>query len=90
MSETYNGWANWETWSVHLWLTNEEDTYRHWEERAGEIAEDVDHEDALHFLSGELRTVVPNDGSVRDSVSWHRVDWRQVAEAFLPETGLRA
>ena len=23
---TYNGWVNYETWTVNLWLTNDEDT----------------------------------------------------------------
>ena len=26
---TFNGWANWETWNVALWLQNEEPLYRH-------------------------------------------------------------
>lgn len=26
----YNGWTNYETWCVHLWLENEEYTYRYW------------------------------------------------------------
>lgn len=30
----YNGWTNYETWCVHLWLTNEEGTYNHCRELA--------------------------------------------------------
>jgi hypothetical protein len=30
----YNGWNNFETWCVYLWLTNEEGTYRHWRKEA--------------------------------------------------------
>src|SRR4051812_39024626 len=30
----YNGWANYETWVVRLWLDNEEPAYRYWTEQA--------------------------------------------------------
>lgn len=26
--QTFNGWANWETWNVALWIQNDYETYR--------------------------------------------------------------
>ena len=38
-SSEYNGWTNYETWCVNLWLNNEESTYNYWREAAGEARE---------------------------------------------------
>ena len=35
-SETYNGYSNYETWAVALWLGNEESSYRYWRATARE------------------------------------------------------
>jgi hypothetical protein len=36
----HNGWTNYETWAVHLWLTNEEGTYNYWREQAAFLKSD--------------------------------------------------
>lgn len=28
----YQGWTNYETWAVKLWMDNEEPSYLHWKE----------------------------------------------------------
>jgi hypothetical protein len=30
----YQGWTNYETWAMHLWLTNEQSDYHYWREQA--------------------------------------------------------
>lgn len=31
---SYNGWSNYETWAVNLWLSNTEEDYRYWRDAA--------------------------------------------------------
>src|SRR5690349_206052 len=34
---TYEGWSNYETWAVNLWLANDEGLYNYWRERVKEL-----------------------------------------------------
>ena len=44
MSDGYNGWSNYETWNVALWMDNDgSDAY--WRECAEQCAEDTDEDD---------------------------------------------
>lgn len=38
---SYQGWTNYETWAVALWIDNEEASYRYWHDRASELYEAV-------------------------------------------------
>lgn len=33
----YNGWTNYETWCVALWLGNDEGSYNYWREQARDV-----------------------------------------------------
>ena len=35
--EKYNGWTNYETWNVALWMDNEEGSYNYWREASEEV-----------------------------------------------------
>jgi len=36
----YNGWTNYETWAVALWIDNERGSHEFWRERAQELSAD--------------------------------------------------
>ena len=41
MSNKYNGWTNYETWNVNLWLNNDQGTYDFIVELAKQYADDA-------------------------------------------------
>jgi hypothetical protein len=44
-AKRYNGWKNYETWAVHLWMSNDEGSYCYWsDEAAVHLGEAPEHE----------------------------------------------
>jgi len=67
--ETYNGWKNYPTWAVNLWLSNDEGLYNATRERAQEILSETEsrsqywtlEESRTFALADELKSWVTDE-----------------------------
>ena len=41
MADTYNGWTNYPTWNLKLWIDNDEGLYTHYQEIVGDLLEGI-------------------------------------------------
>jgi hypothetical protein len=75
----YNGWANYETWLLALWVGNEESLYEYWEreraievEDAGELAHELKEyfEESQPALEGFWADLL---GAALSEVNWYEI-----------------
>ncbi len=79
----YNGWTNYETWLVKLWMDNNEGSYGYFREmaeeyykvdrdNAGGLADAIKeaHQEALPELSGLASDLM---GAAMSEVNWHEI-----------------
>lgn len=92
--ETYNGWRNYETWNVHLWLSNDESSYNDVRQViADRLASDMETDDRI--LADLVREYVGDTiglGGYGDAITGmagdlighalSRVDWSAIVAAF--------
>jgi len=88
--QTYNGWANYPTWCVNLWLGNDEGLYREASERASEWRRTTAAprlplaDDLKSWVRDEL---APDLGAsfAADLLGYalDQVDWLEIADAWL-------
>ena len=79
MDTKYNGWANYETWCIALWLGNEEHNYRYWRDAAQQAAKDAPdspqvkeglwtvEEAAINQFADQLHAQVHDSERLKDS-----------------------
>ena len=94
MTDTrYNGWTNYETWNVALWMDNDAGAQGYWTERAREVYESAEPKYSLSkkdIAASELADEIqaqhdenaPSlDGPYADllSAALSSVNWREIA-----------
>lgn len=94
-STKHNGWANYETWAVNLWISNDEHLSIHWIERAKDLVTvNYDRSDAKNDLSQELKDYFDNYNPLADNsdvytdllgAALSEVDWYEIAEHLIDD-----
>jgi len=79
----YNGWTNWETWNLKLWLDNDEGTYR-------EVQRIVNRAYSVDKLEDELKgyvlDIMPDGTPDMDGTKdLFKVNFTEIAESLWSE-----
>lgn len=98
MNDTkYNGWTNYQTWVVNLWMDNEQGSQEFWQEAAHECLQDaIDNDEtdvkasAAYALSKRMEDqhdeFMPETTGVYSDLLTNAlgmVDWQEIAEHYI-------
>ena len=87
----YNGWTNYETWAMALWIDNDA-----WSQNwALEIATEAngDRYDCAYALKDGMEETMPEVESVWADLlnaAWSEIDWYEIADAYLAQAAEEA
>lgn len=92
--KTYNGWTNYGTWCVNLWLDNEQGLRDSLVERAMDFADPTSAVNARYEMQQYIRELVEEGNPINGDVSLYadlldaalsEVNWYEIADVFLEE-----
>jgi hypothetical protein len=85
--KNYNGWTNYETWAVALWIDNDYSNYEHRKELAKTFKDCHQYANALHEWIESQNPLAQDTSMFADllSAALGEVDWLEIAENFLSE-----
>ena len=83
---TYNGWTNYETWNVKLWLDNEEGTYADTQHMARGARDEWELADELKSY---VEDMAPDLGASMFAdllgAALSEVNWQEIAAAYIED-----
>ena len=82
--EKYNGWTNYETWCVNLWLNNDEGSYEHLRDLAqNDQADPYDKGNMLKNFIDELNPLAEEASMFTDLLNGalSEVNWVEIVKA---------
>ena len=84
---SYNGWENYETWNVSLWLNNEPDTYYALCEILSNNEDDYEAGKLIQSLVEDMNPLAESSSMFSDLISaaLSEVDWEEIARANREE-----
>ncbi len=86
--KTYNGWTNYETWNVALWLDNDQGTHEQCHDMAKDARSESDLaaqlKDMVHEWAPDLGASLFSDLL---SAALGEVDWREIAGHYWEDAG---
>jgi len=95
-NKEYNGWYNYETWVVNLWMDNDEGSQAYWLEQAEECVKVDGKEDAVSSLEDLIKEdheqrwsgINQDRASVFSDLmgaALSEVNWREIAQHLVDE-----
>ncbi len=87
---TYNGWANWDTWVVALWLGGDEEVYNATRMRF-KGRRTISEDSARAWCTHVRRTYTQVRGDwgargTRNTAAWSRVCWAEIVDCIKEMT----
>lgn len=84
---TYNGWKNYETWVVALWIDNDEGSYNESRDLIRDCKETYEAADILKNWIEEMNPLNDSASPWSDllGAALSEVDWFEIAENYLSE-----
>ena len=93
MSNSYNGWTNWETWNANLWIENDWRMSESFSLQAGDLLGSYEKDQAIVLLSERINDyfldmmpdVEPGFYSDAMSTSFREINFREIASHYVED-----